>query len=892
MFARWIRACIILLLVFGPRLSAASSSSSFPHTWQLTEDENGREGWQDYHKSAVPFGFNKIIWLRQTLPPIISHDQGLFFANGLEGLEVYIDNVLVYQYGNITKSWTGGSAQRWHFIPLSPEQSGKELRIRTHYMISYMTRTLYPTLAQDKELYAQQWNRSLGFTLVSGAFAVLAIICLALAAQRRRLDIYFHFGIMTLCAASWTMYNQDSVVKQFTGIPDAAWIYLDLAGLFIAVPSLFTFFSSVLKDESRVVVFTNKALWLLAATAGLFHIARILNPWYLLPIMHILVMPALVTIVPRMVLSSFRQNQEARFLILGSVAVSLSGMHDAFRYVIHSPLVQMIPIGVSIMFGSMVAVLAYRYRNEQAQTIATQAKLLNDIQSLNSKLQEHVHEVEAIVEEKTMEIRSILGHIQQGIFMVEGRDLLLNREYSAYLEQLVGETQIGGRSFRKSFLDKCQLGADQKQTLLSILELILGENEAAFDLNAANLPLEANIQIGGSPHILELSWAPILDDGATIQKILVAARDVTRLRELQNAAQRSQEEMQLIQVILSKKPERFARFLKASQTLLDQVEPSVAQVETAAAHEIRLIFRNLHTLKGNARSFDLDPLAELAHEAEQSVVSRNWELLRKILWSMRELLNQYTTVLQQRMGWSREADHIMLDRHQLEQYFLNRNPAIDLENQLLNQTFTSARQVVNEVFSGVQRIAEDLGKEKPQLQLFADGIYFPRATEEALTHALGHLFRNSLDHGLETPGERQRLGKKPFGCITVEMQPKNGWLIIRSRDDGRGLDVGSIRARGLARELIQSDEVLTEARVEELIFSSGFSTKRQTSLVSGRGVGLDAVRGFLQNLDGDIRLVIHQKDAAQQLWTFAFELSLPAGVWLQHDPTIPAQAAS
>jgi HPt (histidine-containing phosphotransfer) domain-containing protein len=892
MFARWIRVCILPLLIVGHSLIAGAATLAFPQAWQLTEDEKGQEGWYDYQKSAVPFGFNKIIWLRQTLPPITRHDQGLFFANGLEGLEVYIDNALIYQHGTITKSWTGGSAQRWHFIPLGPEHGGKELRIRTHYMISYMTRSLYPTLARDIDVYAEQWQKSLAFTMVSGSFAVLAIICLVVAAQRRRLDIYFHFGIMTLCAASWTMFNQDSLVKQFTGIPDPAWIYLDLAGLFIAVPALFTFFSNVLKDESRVVLLANKALWYLAAIAGFLHVANILNPWYLLPIMHILAMPALVVILPRMVFSSFRQNQEARFLILGSVFVSLSGMHDAFRYVIHSPLVQMIPIGVSIMFGSMVAVLAYRYRNEQAQTIATQAKLLDDIQNLNAKLQEHVHEVEAIVEEKTMEIRSILGHIQQGIFMVEGRDLLLNREYSAHLEQIVGETQIGGRSFRSSFLDKCQLGADQKQTLLSVLELILGESEAAFDLNAANLPLETNIQIDGSPHILELSWAPILDDGGTIQKILVTARDVTRMRELQNAAQRSQEEMQLIQIILSKKPERFARFLKASQTLLDQVEPSVAQVETAAAQEIRLIFRNLHTLKGNARSFDLDPLAELAHEAEQSVVSRNWELLRSILWSMRELLQQYHVVLQQRMGWSREADHIMLDRHQLEQYFLNKGPGIDLENLLLTQTFSSASQLISEVFSGIQRIAEDLGKEKPQLQLTAEGIYFPRATDEAITHALGHLFRNALDHGLETPAERQEQGKKTYGCITVEMQPKNGWLIIRCMDDGRGLDVGSIRARALARGLIQPDEALTETRVEELIFSSGFSTKRQTSLVSGRGVGLDAVLGFLQNLQGDIRLLVRHKDTKHPFWAFAFELSLPAGTWLQRDPTTEAQEAS
>jgi chemotaxis protein histidine kinase CheA len=350
--------------------------------------------------------------------------------------------------------------------------------------------------------------------------------------------------------------------------------------------------------------------------------------------------------------------------------------------------------------------------------------------------------------------------------------------------------------------------------------------------------------------------------------------------------------MELVQIILAKRPERFARFLKASQTLLDPLEPSLAQIETATPHDIRFIFRNLHTLKGNARSFGLRQLSELTHEAEQTLVGRNWELLRRTYQSLYEVLKQYGRVLQERMGWNREADHIMLDQRLLEQHFLNGGRSASLEDLILAQTFSSAQQLITEVFSDVQRMAEDLGKEKPGLHLMADGIYFPRSTEELITHALGHLFRNALDHGLETASERKSRGKKSFGCITVEMEPQNGWLLIRCSDDGRGLDVGSIRTRALARELIQSDEILSEERVEELIFSSGFSTRRQANLVSGRGVGLDAVRGFLHEIQGEIRLIVRSKDLDRQLWTFAFELSLPRGTWLARHASVRTQEAS
>ncbi|WP_176736790.1 Hpt domain-containing protein [Oligoflexus tunisiensis] len=877
--ARWIWVFFIGFFSFGKTSYGQTQAPAFFQAWQLTEDASGQQGWHEYTGAAVPFGFNRIVWLKQTLPQIETHDQGLFFVNGLEALEVYIDGTPVYSYGDFSGAWSSGTSQRWHYIPLKPEHSGKELRYRTHYMISYMTRTLYPTIQSNAHVYARQWQNSIIFTLLSGAFGALAIICLTIAAQRRRFDIFFHFGVLTFCAATWTIFNQDSLIKPFTGVPPELWLTLDLCGLYIAVPALFTFFTTVLQDNSRVVVFTTRSIWSLAALAYFCHFANLIHFWYLLPILHVLVMP-LIVIIPRMVIASFRKNKEARYLILGSVAVSLSGLHDFLRYLIYSPLVQMLPLGVTFMFGCMVAVLAYRYRSEQAQTIATQARLLDDIQNLNTQLQDHVHKVEAIVEEKTMEIRSILGHIQQGIFMIEGRELRLNREYSAHLEHLLNETQIGGRTFRSTFLDKCRFGSDQKQTLLSILELAIGEDEACFDLNAANLPQEASLISRDSPCILELSWAPILDEAGITQKILVTARDVTRFRELQTEAARSQEEMHLIQIIFTQTPERFARFLKASQTLLDQIESPVAHLESAVSDELRFIFRNLHTLKGNARSFDLNQLAELAHETEQNLMNTNWTALRENVANMREMLNQYHVVLQDKIGWNRHTDHIMLDRRQLEEYFLEARSTRDLEDLLLPQTFVSAHQVISDVFNSMQKVAEDLGKEKPILNLEADGVFFPRATEEVLIHCLGHLFRNAVDHGIESKDEREKLGKKPFGSISVQLHTRHDRLLISCSDDGRGLDLVAIRSRAVARGLIQPDETLTESRVEELIFSSGFSTKKQTNLISGRGVGLDAVRGFLRDIHGQIHLIIREKESSTDLWTFAYELSLPAGTWL------------
>lgn len=852
--------------------AAQARSAIFSTPWQLTEEEPASwaanpteidpeklDGWRAYNEPAVPpLGINKTIWLKQIVPPLDAGNYGLFFKNGLEDLSIYVDGVLIYSYGSFTRKWTDGSGQRWHFIPLRQDQAGRTLHIRTHYMIGYMTRTLYPVIEREGDVYARQISQSLPLTLAAGAFGVLAVLCLTIAAQRRMMDVFFHFGIMTLCALSWIMFNQDSMMKQFTLAPIWAWSYLDVLALLVAVPTLFAFLNSVLNKSSRLVHRINIVLTLLAGSALILPLFGLLHPWYLLPIMHMISIPPLFVIIPRVVFDSFRQNPEARDLSFGAVMVSISGIHDAVRYsgYLNSPFRQMIPLGISCMFAAMLMVLIRRYRRE---------------------MESHLHRVEAMVEEKTREIRSIFSQIQQGIFMVEGQDLVLNREYSAHLENLLEEKNMGGKSFRQCFLDKTEIGADQRHGLLSILLLSLGEDEASFDLNTANLPHETRLH----GRILELTWAPIIDAQHRTEKILVTARDVTSLRELQNAAQRNQEEMQLIQVILTKKPERFARFLKASGRLLIQIWQTLDNAAIAQAEDMKTLFRNLHTLKGNSRSFGLDSLADLVHKAEQELLNLNWVALRSSAQAMGSLLDQCESILQNRLGWNQDSDQIMLDRGLFEQFILRNGTREALDRLLLPQVFVPAQQLFLEIFNSVHRIAEDLGKAKPMLQLKAEGFYFPKNTEEMLTHCFGHIFRNAVDHGLEPAETRLLKGKAKAGSIQVRLSLHQQMLMIHCQDDGRGIDLKQIREKARARGLLAQDEELNEKRVEEVLFASGFSTKAQATLVSGRGIGLDAVRAFLRDLGGNIHLIVRKKDSENQTWQIAFELQLPPGTFHQ-----------
>jgi two-component system chemotaxis sensor kinase CheA len=112
--------------------------------------------------------------------------------------------------------------------------------------------------------------------------------------------------------------------------------------------------------------------------------------------------------------------------------------------------------------------------------------------------------------------------------------------------------------------------------------------------------------------------------------------------------------------------------------------------------------------------------------------------------------------------------------------------------------------------------------------------------------------RNSLDHGLEKPEARAAAGKDPAGRVTLRAANEGNRIVIEVRDDGRGIDAEAVRAKAVERGLIHPSKNLTEAEVFGLIFEPGFSTAREVTGISGRGVGLDVVKKQVEKLNGSV----------------------------------------
>jgi two-component system chemotaxis sensor kinase CheA len=166
---------------------------------------------------------------------------------------------------------------------------------------------------------------------------------------------------------------------------------------------------------------------------------------------------------------------------------------------------------------------------------------------------------------------------------------------------------------------------------------------------------------------------------------------------------------------------------------------------------------------------------------------------------------------------------------------------------------------LSNVFNFFPRLVRDLSKQEgKEVELIIQGgdTVADKLILEEIKDPLMHMIRNCVDHGLETPDERQKAGKSPSGKIWLRGYQTATNIIIEVQDDGRGLDVEKIKETAIRRGMYHADELatMTVSQIQSLIFEPSFSTRSFITEVSGRGVGLDVVRTNVDRLKGNISI--------------------------------------
>ncbi|MFO7717684.1 MAG: chemotaxis protein CheA, partial [Desulfohalobium sp.] len=233
--------------------------------------------------------------------------------------------------------------------------------------------------------------------------------------------------------------------------------------------------------------------------------------------------------------------------------------------------------------------------------------------------------------------------------------------------------------------------------------------------------------------------------------------------------------------------------------------------------------------------------------------------------SQLESLRVNVNVLDQLMN---QAGELVLARNQLLQAIKTNDVGslqaagqrIDLvTSELQNAIMLTRMQAVGTIFNKFPRVVRDLSRElgkEIELELKGKEVELDKAIIEGLGDPLTHLVRNSADHGIETPQEREAKNKPRTGTISLEAFHESGQVNILIRDDGKGMDAEKIADKAVSKGLIAQEKVdgMSEKEKMNLILLPGLSTSEQISDVSGRGVGMDVVKSNLDKLGGQVEI--------------------------------------
>jgi len=196
---------------------------------------------------------------------------------------------------------------------------------------------------------------------------------------------------------------------------------------------------------------------------------------------------------------------------------------------------------------------------------------------------------------------------------------------------------------------------------------------------------------------------------------------------------------------------------------------------------------------------------------------------------------------------------------------------------------------ISQIFSRFPRLVRDLSKslnKKINLVIEGEETELDKSVIEDLLDPIMHSVRNSVDHGIESTAVRLAAGKPEEGRVLLKATNEGNMIVIEISDDGKGIDVDSIKAKAVERGILNPNKVLTDVEAFNLIFEPGFSTAQQITAISGRGVGLDVVRRSIEKLNGTVTVTSEKGKGTKFIIKLPLTLAIIQGLLVRVGPEI------
>jgi two-component system, chemotaxis family, sensor kinase CheA len=352
-------------------------------------------------------------------------------------------------------------------------------------------------------------------------------------------------------------------------------------------------------------------------------------------------------------------------------------------------------------------------------------------------------------------------------------------------------------------------------------------------------------------------YLPFQRDGE-LEGVLMVVADVTdRLAHERDEAEQGELMQGFKKLMLDRSG--FTNFLQEATLMVTQI------VSPTATADMSALKRTLHTLKGNAGVMGLTVVAQLCHALETQLAEEATMTER----TLSELRSRWSSITTHVHGFVGPTGQRMIEIPELEYAALvSRLSTTDRTSEVLRQLLSwqlePAQKALLRLGEQAKSLGRRLGKGEIELEIGGQNVRLDPQQWAPFFSELVHVVRNAVDHGLESTGERQALGKPSYGSLTLRAKVDADTLTFEITDDGRGIDWTSIAEK--ARELGMPHT--SQAELLEALCADGITTRDDASEISGRGMGMASFRARVRAMNG--RLEVRSAKGVGTSWFVRF----------------------
>jgi two-component system chemotaxis sensor kinase CheA len=490
---------------------------------------------------------------------------------------------------------------------------------------------------------------------------------------------------------------------------------------------------------------------------------------------------------------------------------------------------------ISRIVGLASSITEIRHRSDLSLRVSVSGQdEITDLARSTNEMLTSIEKAKSEIEFRNSEMRLILDNAEQGFINVS-LDGKIGGDMSAVVDRWLGKatpdlelwTYIYG-----SNLEKCQY---YKLWWTEITDGIM-----PFEVLAEQMPS----RFIRNQDIFQIKLRAIYK-GSQLSSILAVVSKITEQVKAEALEREQRETLRLFQAILADRNAVVDYFTDSRERVKNMVEnPGLARA---------FQMRELHTLKGNSAQLGIETFSKVCHDLETRMMDDESVKLAKedvntFHDEWQKVENRFRPLMQ-----DVDATQIEVGPEDLRtvMHLVNKQQPYRLISKIL------ASWQLEPVYLRFQRLgkaAEEvafrLGKDSVRVHIEDNGIRVDKFALKNFWSNMVHVVRNALDHGIESPQERQLLNKTAHGNLFVKADHSGDWLVLSVRDDGRGVDWDKIRQKAMAKGL----PIATAADLVNALFSDGISTRDDVSEISGRGIGMAAVKSAITRLNGRIEL--------------------------------------